>query len=116
MEDRIRSGDLLLPVWMCRQYILGMPDLGQEQSSGKILARWSLDGLQRVIWGLPPKLHGRPCATWILKLGFPPVEDEDEDEDEDSLTGTYTWKIENFTKAGRQKLYSEPFAVGGYKW
>jgi hypothetical protein len=74
MEDRnIRSGDSALPalVMMCRQYILGMPDLGHgRRLSIRITARRLSDGLQGVIWGQPPKLHGRPLLTSVLKPGF----------------------------------------------
>ncbi|KAL9230836.1 hypothetical protein vseg_006133 [Gypsophila vaccaria] len=35
---------------------------------------------------------------------------------EEPPTSKFTWMIENFTRINIKKQYSEPFAVGGYKW
>ncbi|KAK9699295.1 hypothetical protein RND81_08G165600 [Saponaria officinalis] len=35
---------------------------------------------------------------------------------EEPPTSKFTWTIENFTRINMKKQYSEPFAVGGYKW
>ncbi|GAQ84171.1 Ubiquitin carboxyl-terminal hydrolase [Klebsormidium nitens] len=60
-----------------------------------------------------------PDATSPMEViqagdGVPTVANKDEDED--SLTGSFTWKIESFSKAVGPKLYSDPFTVGGYHW
>uniref|UniRef100_A0A0D9V695 ubiquitinyl hydrolase 1 n=1 Tax=Leersia perrieri TaxID=77586 RepID=A0A0D9V695_9ORYZ len=34
----------------------------------------------------------------------------------ETSTSRFTWTIENFSKLNQKKLYSEVFAVGGYKW
>jgi hypothetical protein len=28
----------------------------------------------------------------------------------------FTWKIHNFSRLNAEKIYSEPFVIGGYPW
>ncbi|PQQ12490.1 MATH domain and coiled-coil domain-containing protein [Prunus yedoensis var. nudiflora] len=39
-----------------------------------------------------------------------------EKEEEDLVSGTFTWRIDNFSTLNKQKHYSDVFVVGGYKW
>lgn len=32
------------------------------------------------------------------------------------VSGTFKWRIENFSKMDKEKLYSQVFVVGGSKW
>lgn len=60
------------------------------------------------------------AALWSFQAvipagdGIPTVANKDEDED--SLSGSFTWKIENFSKAVGPKLFSDTFTIGGYNW
>ncbi|KAH0981916.1 hypothetical protein GBA52_009093 [Prunus armeniaca] len=40
----------------------------------------------------------------------------EEEEEEDLVSGTFTWRIDNFSTLNKQKHYSDVFVVGGYKW
>ncbi|CAB4268512.1 unnamed protein product [Prunus armeniaca] len=40
----------------------------------------------------------------------------EEEEEEDLVSGTFTWRIDNFSTLNKQKHYSDDFVVGGYKW
>ncbi|XP_060172932.1 ubiquitin C-terminal hydrolase 13-like isoform X1 [Lycium barbarum] len=42
--------------------------------------------------------------------------DGENQQQEDPQTSRFTWKIENFSRLNVKKLYSDVFAVGGYKW
>ncbi|KAM3374314.1 ubiquitin C-terminal hydrolase 13 [Capsicum galapagoense] len=44
------------------------------------------------------------------------VNDGENQQPEDPQTYRFTWKIENFSRINVKKLYSRPFAVGGYNW
>ncbi|KAI5342680.1 hypothetical protein L3X38_010556 [Prunus dulcis] len=39
-----------------------------------------------------------------------------EEEEEDLVSGTFTWRIDNFSTLNMQKHYSDVFVIGGYKW
>ena len=44
------------------------------------------------------------------------VEKVDTSEADESLTGEYTWAIENYSKTKQVKLYSPVFQSGQYNW
>ncbi|TVU34913.1 hypothetical protein EJB05_16769 [Eragrostis curvula] len=51
----------------------------------------------------------------------PPFWDTDGEDDDpgprpSELFGSYTWRIENFSKEKKREMKSEPFEAGGYKW
>ncbi|KAJ8563428.1 hypothetical protein K7X08_031880 [Anisodus acutangulus] len=50
--------------------------------------------------------------------GPQPMEEtgNDGENQEDPQTSRFTWRIENFSRLNVKKLYSDVFAVGGYKW
>ncbi|KAM1363357.1 hypothetical protein TB2_027815 [Malus domestica] len=37
-------------------------------------------------------------------------------EEEDLVSGTFTWRIDNFSKLKKYKHFSDVFVIGGYKW
>ncbi|KAM5551210.1 hypothetical protein ABKV19_026172 [Rosa sericea] len=37
-------------------------------------------------------------------------------EENDLASGTFTWKINEFSKLNADKCYSEVFVIGGFKW
>ncbi|KAL6289001.1 hypothetical protein ACE6H2_006511 [Prunus campanulata] len=39
-----------------------------------------------------------------------------EEEEKDLVSGTFTWRIDNFSTLNKRKHYSDVFVVGGYKW
>ncbi|PRQ55945.1 putative ubiquitinyl hydrolase 1 [Rosa chinensis] len=39
-----------------------------------------------------------------------------ENEENDLASGTFTWKIDKFSKLNADKCYSEVFVIGGFKW
>ncbi|KAM2162101.1 hypothetical protein ACFX1Q_039938 [Malus domestica] len=37
-------------------------------------------------------------------------------EEEDLVSGTFTWRVDNFSQLKKYQHYSEVFVIGGYKW
>ncbi|PHT46462.1 Ubiquitin carboxyl-terminal hydrolase 12 [Capsicum baccatum] len=55
------------------------------------------------------------CAL-AYPISVETVNDGENQQPEDPQTYRFTWKIENFSRINVKKLYSRPFAVGGYNW
>ena len=72
----------------------------------------SMDGMYR---GLNISCTAPSCVTGV-SLAAAEGETSDTETSQDSLSGTYTWAIENFSKVKQTKLYSPVFKISQYNW
>ncbi|KAA8518418.1 hypothetical protein F0562_015892 [Nyssa sinensis] len=85
--------------------IMTTPPLDQEEEEMLVPHSEFVEGPQPIEGPQPMEIAQAETACT--------VENQQVDEPQ---TSRFTWTIENFSRLNTKKLYSETFAVGGYKW